>query len=108
MSDYDIILLVLSMAHKITKNEELKRLLGPIRSKVLQKLVILACYYLWDFPHNPNAQRLLKDKNLRPIVENVVSLIPIEEIMRILHVSKRTAVEYKHALSILAYMMSPL
>ncbi len=94
------------MAHKIVEDKGLRKILGSIRNKVLQKLVILACYYLWNFPANPNAQRLLKDKNLLPMVENVVNEIPLEEIMRILHVSKRTAMEYKHALSILAYMMS--
>lgn len=92
--------------HKIktTQYQELlDSLSGSVRSRVLQKLLILD-FVIFVCPRNLSPQRqdiqkrlLVKRKN--DINMNVCDEMTPEEVMEILHVSRRTAMEYKVVLT---------
>jgi len=92
------------MSHKITNNERFnKYVLRSVRSKVLQKLLIVCWYFLRDWRTNPNAEKLWergrsKNPNLRFIPSNIIAQLKPEDIMDLIQVSKRTAIEYIQAL----------
>jgi hypothetical protein len=88
------------MSHKITDNVEFnKAILRSVRSKVLQKLLIVWWNIFYDLNNSTvalNAFKRAKEKNPNLIFDmgNVAYSLRPEDIMDMIHVSRRTAVEY--------------
>ena len=91
--------------HKIMVSqyqELLDSMSHSVRSKVLQKLLILD-FVIFECPRNLSPQRQdiqkrLLEKRMNDTNMNVCEELTLEEVMEILKVSKRTAMEYKEAL----------
>jgi len=92
------------MSHKITSDEEFNKvILGCIRSKVLQKLLIVYWDVLYDINRSPIAKKAFERlKKKEPYVAfnrvSVAYALQPEDIMDIIKVSRRTAWEYIKAL----------
>jgi hypothetical protein len=88
------------MSHKITDNVEFNKLiLGSVRSKVLQKLLIVWYNVFYNMKNSAvtlNAFKRAKEKNPNLIFDmgNVAYSLRPEDIMDMIHVSRRTAMEY--------------
>jgi hypothetical protein len=92
------------MSHKITSDEEFNRvILGCIRSKVLQRLLIVYWDVLYDINRSTIARKAFerlreKEPHVAFNRENVAYALRPEDIMGIIKVSRRTAWEYIKAL----------
>jgi hypothetical protein len=89
------------MTYKITDNEDFnKAVIGCVRSKVLQRLLIIYWNVFYDMHESEIAKRAferLKKKEHHDLIfapVNVAYGLRPEDIMPFLHVSKRTAWEY--------------
>ena len=87
-------------------NDIKKTIFKSIRSKVLRNLVFLYMVLILDYPHSKiamNAFRRAKKKepHLRLDKGNVLFSLKPEDIMPIIEVSRRTAIEYIQALRLL-------
>jgi hypothetical protein len=89
------------MSYKITDDEDFNReVIGCIRSKVLQRLLIIYWNVFYNMSESEIAKRAferLKRKEKHPLLfcpVNVAYALRPEDIMSFLHVSKRTAWEY--------------
>lgn len=96
MSYYDIII----MSHKITDNVEFNKvILGSVRSKVLQKLLIVWWNVFYDIHRSAvalNAFKRAEEKQPHLFFNagNVAFCLRPEDIMDMIQVSRRTAAEY--------------
>jgi hypothetical protein len=80
-----------------------KRLYGSVRNKVLQKLLLLKFLLIVGIPGYEEAlrgpmERRLKEKGLPVNDSNLVYDLKPEDIMPLIGVSRRTALEYLQAL----------
>ena len=94
-----------TLSHKISTSENFNRvILGSIRNKVLLKLLILYNYYFMK-PRQQEIDAIMKrarKKNPNYLYNkiNLAYALRPEDVMHIIHVSKRTAYEYIQALRI--------
>lgn len=85
------------------KKKVYKTLFGSIRNKVLQKLIILWYNACWT-PQSKLGKRLrarLRRKEWPISPDRLAKELTLEDVMELLHVSKRTAREYRDALQII-------
>lgn len=93
------------LTHKISTSEKFnKEILGSIRNKVLQKLLIVYNYYFMK-PQQPEIDAIMeraRKKNPNYVYSkiNLVYALKPKDVMPIIRVSERTAYEYIQALRI--------
>lgn len=77
-----------------------KTVFHSIRNKVLQKLVLIwfNAFYSREMELNKRLSKRLAEQGLPHSKENLAFALTPEDIMEIIHCSKRTAIEYRDAL----------
>lgn len=91
------------MSYRITGDEAFNRLIGPVRSKTLQKLLIFWYNVLYDMESSPIARRIyekIRSKNPRAAFtkENILIHIEVDDVAEMLNVSRRAARDYIYTL----------
>jgi hypothetical protein len=92
------------MSHKITDDVEFNKVvLGSVRNRVLQKLLVVWWNVFYDMNNSPVAINAFKrSREKKPYISfnegNVAYALHPEDIMGLIKVSRRTAWEYIHVL----------
>lgn len=87
------------MSYRITEDEAFNRLIGSVRCKALQKLLILWYNLIFDMESSPVARKIyerVREKNPKAALtkENILLHVRVDEVMEMLGVSERTAKDY--------------
>lgn len=93
----------MKMSYRIAEDEAFNKLIGPVRSKALQKLLILWYNLLYDVENSPFAKKVyerIKAENPKVAAtkENILIHLSADEVAELLNVSRRTARDYIYTL----------
>lgn len=91
------------MSYRITEDEAFNKLIGPVRSKALQKLLILWYNLLYDVEGSLLAKKvyervMARNPKATLTKENILIHLNAEDVAELLNVSERTARDYIYAL----------